>query len=311
MDKKLITIVAPTFNEVDNIEELLRRIKNQTSKIKNYQFEILIIDNYSSDGTRDKLRSLAKEDQSLKLIFNARNFGHIRSPYYGILQSQGSATIYLASDLQDPPELIPDFIREWENGYKLVMAVKPTAKASKIFHLMRKSYYRALNTISDVRLLQDSTGFGLYDKVVLDQVRAIGDPYPYLRGLISELGYEIKSIPFEQPGRIRGVSKNNLYTLYDIGMLGIINHSKVPLRFATIMGFIFGILSIILALVYLVLKIFQWNSFGMGIAPILIGVFFILGVQFLFLGLLGEYILSIHTKLQNRPVVVEEERINF
>ncbi len=311
MDKKLITIVTPTFNEVENIEELLRRVKEQTFKLTNYQFEILVIDNFSSDGTREKLRNLACHDSSLKLIFNSRNFGHIRSPYYGILQSQGLATIYLASDLQDPPELIPEFIREWENGYKLVMAVKPTAKTSKIFHLIRKAYYRLLNLISEVPLLQDSTGFGLYDKKVLDQIRCIGDPYPYLRGLISELGYEVKCIPFEQPGRTRGISKNNFYTLYDIGMLGVVNHSKVPLRVATMLGFTCGIGSIVFALIYLVLKIIQWENFGMGIAPILIGVFFISGLQFLFLGLLGEYILSIHTKLQNRPVVVEEVRINF
>lgn len=311
MDKKLITIVTPTFNEVENIEELLRRIKEQTLKLTNYQFEILVIDNCSSDGTQEKLRNLACHDSSLKLIFNSRNFGHIRSPYYGILQSQGAATIYLASDLQDPPELIPEFIREWENGYKLVMAVKPTAKTSKIFHLIRKAYYRLLNLISEVQLLQDSTGFGLYDKKVLDQIRRIGDPYPYLRGLISELGYEVKCIPFEQPGRTRGISKNNFYTLYDIGMLGVVNHSKVPLRAATILGFTCGIGSIFFALIYLVLKIIHWENFGMGIAPILIGVFFIMGLQFLFLGLLGEYILSIHTKLQNRPVVVEEARINF
>jgi dolichol-phosphate mannosyltransferase len=311
MEKKLITIVTPTFNEVENVEELLGRIKVQTSKLVHYQFEILIIDNCSSDGTQKKLRDLAKKDPNLKLIFNSRNFGHIRSPYYGIMQSQGAATIYMASDLQDPPELIPEFIREWENGFRLVMAVKPTANTSKLFHLIRKTYYRVLNKISEVELLQDSTGFGLYDRKVLDQIRAIGDPYPYLRGLISELGYEVRCIPFEQPGRTRGLSKNNLYTLYDIGMLGVVNHSKVPLRFATIIGFLCGIFSIFFALVYLVLKIAQWDSFGMGVAPILIGVFFILGIQFMFLGLLGEYILSIHTKLQNRPVVVEVERINF
>lgn len=311
MDKKLITIVAPTFNEVSNIEELLGRIREQTSKFEKYRFEVLIIDNCSTDGTQEKLRSLAKKDLSLKLIFNLRNFGHIRSPYYGILQSNGVATIYMASDLQDPPQLIPDFINAWETGFKIVMAVKPTANTSKLFHLVRMTYYHLLNAISDVPLVQNATGFGLYDRSVLDQIRAIGDPYPYFRGLISELGYEIKCIPFEQPGRLRGISKNNFYTLYDIGMLGVVSHSKLPLRIATLVGFMCGICSIFLAVIYLVAKIIQWDSFGMGIAPILIGVFFLLGIQFIFLGFLGEYILSIHIKLLNRPVVLEKERINF
>jgi dolichol-phosphate mannosyltransferase len=247
----------------------------------------------------------------VKVIVNTRNFGHIRSPYYGIIQSQGAATIYLASDLQDPPELIPEFIRHWEEGYKLVLAVKPVSQGSPIVHAMRKAYYRMLDRISEITVLNDSTGFGLYDKEVLDQVRAVNDPYPYLRGLISELGYEVKSIPFNQPRRLRGISKNNLYTLYDIAMLGIVSHSKLPIRVAAFIGFLMGILSILAALVFMVLKLLFWYSYPMGTAPMVIGIFFLFGMQFLFIGILGEYIGSIHTYIQRRPIVVEKERINF
>lgn len=311
MDKNLITIVAPTFNEVDNVEELLRRIKNQTSKLKNYQFEILIIDNGSSDGTRDRLRSLAKEDLSLKLIFNARNFGHIRSPYYGILQSKGSATIYMASDLQDPPELIPEFIAQWEKGYKLVMAIKPVSKSQPLMHFLRKTYYRFIDKISDVEIIKDSTGFGLYDEAVIDKLREINDPYPFLRGLICELGYDVQVIPFEQPRRVRGITKNNFYTLFDIAMLGMVSHSKVPIRIAALAGFLLGLLSLLIAFVFLILKLLFWNSFPLGSAPIAIGLFFFCGVQLFFIGILGEYIGSVHTYVQKRPIVVEKERINF
>ncbi len=311
MNKKLITIVTPTFNEVDNVEELLKRIKNQTSKLKKYQFEILIIDNSSSDGTQDRLRSLAKEDLSLKLIFNARNFGHIRSPYYGILQSQGSATIYMASDLQDPPELIPDFIAQWEKGYKLVMAVKPVSKSQPLMHFLRKTYYRFIDKISDVEIIKDSTGFGLYDEVVINKLREINDPYPFLRGLICELGYDVQIIPFEQPQRVRGITKNNFYTLFDIAMLGMVSHSKVPIRIAALAGFILGLLSLLIAFIFLILKLLFWNSFPLGSAPIAIGLFFFCGVQLFFIGILGEYIGSVHTYVQRRPIVVEKERINF
>jgi glycosyltransferase involved in cell wall biosynthesis len=311
MDKKIITIVAPTFNEVDNVEELLRRIKNQTSKLKNYQFEILIIDNGSTDGTQDRLRSLAKEDLSLKLIFNARNFGHIRSPYYGILQSRGSATIYLASDLQDPPELIPDFIAQWEKGYKLVMAIKPVSKSQPLMHFLRKTYYRFIDKISDVKIIKDSTGFGLYDAAVIDKLREINDPYPFLRGLICELGYDVQVIPFEQPRRMRGITKNNFYTLFDIAMLGMVSHSKVPIRIAALAGFSLGLLSLLIAFIFLILKMLFWNSFPLGSAPIAIGLFFFCGVQLFFIGILGEYIGSVHTYVQKRPIIVEKERINF
>lgn len=311
MNKKLISIVTPTYNEIDNIELLLNRIRDVIAPLDRYNFEILVIDNCSHDGTQDKIRELAARDMRIKAIFNARNFGHIRSPYYGILQSSGVATIYMASDFQDPPEIIPQFIEEWEKGWRLVMAIKPASKGSPVMHFLRKIYYRLINKISDVSILKDSTGFGLYDKNVLDNLRKINDPYPFLRGLICELGYPIKTIPFIQPRRLGGITKNNFYTLFDIAMLGIVSHSKVPIRIASLAGFALGGISILAAVYFLVMKLIFWDSFPLGSAPALIGLFFLFGTLLFFIGMLGEYIGSIHTYIQNRPVVVEKERINF
>jgi glycosyltransferase involved in cell wall biosynthesis len=307
----LLSIVSPCFNEEENVEELYRRVIAATSKLDNYQFEFIFIDNASTDKTLAKLKSLASTDRRVKIIVNTRNFGHIRSPYYGMMQSSGAATIYLASDLQDPPELIPEFVRAWEEGYKVVMAVKPTSRSHALFHALRRLYYRLLDGISDVTLLSDSTGFGLYDKIVLDQIRQINDPYPYFRGLICELGYEIKTIQFIQPRRLRGVTKNNFYTLYDLAMLGMVSHSKIPIRIVAFLGFILGFLSILAGITFLILKLTFWYYFPIGIAPIVIALFFLFGVQLFFMGIIGEYIGSIHTYVQHKPVVVEKERINF
>jgi len=311
MTKKLISIVTPTYNEIDNIELLLNRIRDVIAPLDRYDFEILVIDNCSNDGTQEKIRELASQDMRIKAIFNARNFGHIRSPYYGILQSAGVATIYMASDFQDPPEIIPQFIEEWERGWRLVMAVKPASEGSPVMHFLRKTYYRLIDKISDVSILRDSTGFGLYDKKVLDNLRKINDPYPFLRGLICELGYPIKAIPFIQPRRLGGITKNNFYTLFDIAMLGIVSHSKVPIRIAALVGFVLGAISILVAIYFLAMKLIFWDSFPLGGAPALIGLFFLFGVLLFFIGILGEYIGSIHTYIQNRPIVVEKERINF
>lgn len=312
MTKKLISIVTPTYNEQDNIKELYRRVKEQLVKLESrYDYEIIVIDNCSEDETQTLLRELAINDKNFKVILNNRNFGHIRSPYYGILQSSGDATIYLASDLQDPPEKICEFVEEWEKGYKLVMATKPVSKSSKIMHNLRKAYYRALDGISDITLVPDSTGFGLYDKVVIEHLKDINDPYPFLRGLICELGYPVSTIEFVQPRRLRGISKNNFYTLYDIAMLGIVSHSKVPLRIASFVGFILSVLCFFGALGYLVVKLLFWESIPLGVAPLMIAMLFMFGVIMLFIGLLGEYVSSIHTYIQKRPIVVEKERINF
>jgi dolichol-phosphate mannosyltransferase len=307
----LLSIISPCYNEEANIDELYARVTKVTEQYPKYEFEYIFIDNASTDGTVAQLKAIAAKDSRVKVIINTRNFGHIRSPYWGILQTTGAATIYLASDLQDPPELIPQFIEEWEKGFKLVLATKPVSQSNPFIHFLRKTYYRALDAISDVKLVADTTGFGLYDKVVLDKIREINDPYPYLRGLFCELGYEIKTIKFNQPRRLRGISKNNFYTLYDIAMLGVVSHSLVPIRIASFMGFALGVLSMSTAFIFLLLKILLWDSFPIGVAPIVIGMFFMFGVLMLFIGILGEYIGSIHTYVQRRPIVVEDERINF
>lgn len=309
--KKLISIVSPCYNEASNVDELYNRLLAATKDLDDYNFEYLFIDNASTDGTQEKLRRLASTNKNVKVIINTRNFGHLRSPYWGVLQATGDATIYLASDLQDPPELIPSFLKSWENGYKVVMATKPVSNTNFITHQLRKFYYEFLDKISDISHIKNATGFGLFDKEVLDQIKRINDPYPYFRGLIAELGYDVKIVVFEQPRRLNGISKNNFYSLYDYAMLGITSHSKLPIRIASFLGFIIGFLSIMTAIVFLILKLCFWNSFQLGVAPLVIGMFFLFGLMFLFIGILGEYIGSIHTHLQNRPVVVEKDRINF
>lgn len=311
MAKNLISIVSPCFNEEENIEELYRQVTYTINKLVEYDFEFIIIDNFSTDKTREILRQLASKDKRLKIIFNTRNFGHIRSPYWAILQTKGVATICLASDLQDPPEYIPQLISEWEKGWKIVMATKPVSQTSRVMHILRKTYYRLLDRVSEIPIIPDATGFGLYDKSIVDILRKINDPYPFLRGLVCEFGHPVKTIKFKQPRRERGISKNNFYTLYDIGMLGLISHSLMPIRLAGFLGLIIAATCILLSIGYFFLKLVFWDSFPVGVAPLIIGVFFLFGLLFGFIGLLGEYIGSIHVHIKNRPVVVEEERINF
>lgn len=310
-NKKLISIISPCFNEQENIAELYERVKLVMDSFSNYDFEYIFIDNASSDETVNKLREIARSDTRVKIIVNTRNFGHIRSPYWGIINTSGAATIYLASDLQDPPELISRFIDEWEKGSKIVLAVKPTTATNPIMHYFRKLYYKLLSEIAEIPIVKDATGFGIYDKEVIDLIREINDPYPYLRGLICELGYDIKLIQFNQPRRMRGVSKNNFYSLFDIAMLGIISHSMVPIRIASMFGFALSILSVFSAIILLLTKILFWDFIPLGYAPFGIFLFVILGILLFFIGILGEYIGVIHTKLQNRPIVVERERVNF
>ena len=311
MNKKIITIVSPTYNEEENILLFYSRVNEVIKNISNYHFEFLSIDNASTDETANILKDLARQDKKIKVILNTRNFGHIRSPYWGIIQSQGDATIYLASDLQDPPELIPQFIDAWEKGFEVVLGVKPESKLNFLNHQLRKAYYKLLNKISNVSIVKNSTGFGLYDREVLNEVRKINDPYPFLRGIIAELGYEVKQISFLQERRAKGNSKNNFYTLYDIGILGIISHSITPIRIASLLGFLVGSLSFIFAFIFTMLKLIYWDSFPLGISPIIIGMFCMFGLILIFIGFLGEYIGSIHTYLKKRPIVVEKERINF
>ncbi|MDO8343880.1 MAG: glycosyltransferase family 2 protein [Cellvibrio sp.] len=307
---KLISIVTPCYNEEDNIDELCQRIQDVMEALP-YDYEHICIDNCSTDQTVRKIKEKAAVDKRIKLIVNARNFGHIRSPFHAILQSSGDACILIASDLQDPPEMIPEFIHKWEQGYKTVLAVKPESEESSLMFLVRKAYYRLITRISEVPLIQNATGAGLFDKVVIDILRKINDPYPYFRGLLCEIGFPVAVVPFKQPRRQRGITKNNFYTLYDIAMLGITNHSKVPLRLMVMSGFVLSILSLVVAMCFLIAKLLYWNSFQLGTAPILIGIFFFGAVQTFFIGMLGEYIGSIHTQVRNMPLVVEMERVNF
>lgn len=308
--RKLVSIVTPCYNEEANIGELQQRISTVMERLP-YDYEHIYIDNCSTDGTVQKIKEIAAHDRRVKLIVNARNFGHIRSPYHAILQSRGDACVLIASDLQDPPEMIAEFVEKWEQGYKTVLAVKPESDEPSLMFKLRKAYYRVVTRISEVQLVPNATGAGLFDRIIVDTLRSIKDPYPYFRGLLCEIGFPIATVPFKQPRRQRGVTKNNFYTLYDIGMLGITNHSKVPLRLMAISGFILSILSLFVAMAFLIAKLIFWNSFQLGTAPILIGIFFFGAIQAFFIGLLGEYIGSIHTQVRNLPLVVEMERVNF
>lgn len=309
-EKKLISIVTPCYNEEENIDELYQRVAAVMATLP-YEYEHICIDNASTDGTVKRIKELAAQDKRVKLIVNARNFGHIKSPYYGMLQSTGDACVLIASDLQDPPEMIVEFVKKWEEGYKTVLAVKPESEESSLMFFLRKSYYRLISKISDVPLVQNATGAGLFDRAVIDILRKIDDPYPYFRGLLCEIGFSVATVPFKQPRRQRGITKNNFYTLYDIGMLGITNHSKVPLRLMAMSGFFLSFLSLLVAFMFFVAKLLFWDSFQLGTAPILIGIFFFGAIQAFFIGVLGEYIGSIHTQVRKMPLVVELERVNF
>ena len=308
--RKLISIITPCYNEQDNVDELCQRIRG-TMKELEYDYEHIFIDNCSTDETVIKIKKIASEDKRVKLIVNIRNFGHIKSPYYALLQARGDACILIASDLQDPPEMIPEFIQKWENGFNTVLAVKPESKESPVMFFLRKVYYNLITKISDVPLVKNATGAGLFDRKVIDILRRINDSYPYFRGLVCEIGGPIATVPFVQPRRARGITKNNFFTLYDLAMLGITNHSKVPLRLMTMFGFSVSAVSLLVALFFLVAKLVYWNSFQLGIAPLIIGLFFFNSTLIFFMGVLGEYIGSIHTQIRNMPLVVEAERINF
>jgi len=308
---KKISVVTPCFNEEENVEELYHAVRNVMAGFKSYDYEHIYIDNASTDRTPEILRRLATADSRVKVIINSRNFGHIRSPFYGLLQANGDAVVYMASDFQDPPETIPRFIEKWEQGYKTVVGVKNQSEETPLFFFVRKCYYKLIRRLADIEVIQNFTGFGLYDKTVVDFCRTVQDPYPYFRGLISEIGFDIAPVEFVQPTRKRGLTKNNIYTLYDLAMLGFTNHSKVPLRLATILGFAMSFLSLLVGLGYLIYKLLFWSLFSTGMAPVVIGLFLFSSVQLFFIGILGEYIGAIHTQVLHRPLVVEKERINF
>lgn len=309
--KKLISIVAGCYNEEENIEELHGRLSIVMDKMPQYDFEILLIDNASTDRTVEVIRQVSARDPRLKAIVNVRNFGHIRSPYHALLLAQGDAVIGMASDLEDPPELVEDFIRKWEEGFKIAIGVRRKSAETGIMPIVRKGYYSLIEQISEVEQVQNFTGFGLYDKVVMDILREIKDPYPYFRGLICEIGYPRAEIPFDKPLRKKGFSKGTFFIYLDSALLGIVNHSKAPLRLATLLGLAMSTLSFMISAYYVINKLIDWDEFQLGLAPLIGGLFFFMGVLFVMIGLLGEYIGLLVTHTVKRPMVVEKERINF
>jgi polyisoprenyl-phosphate glycosyltransferase len=307
-----VSVVTGCYNEEENVRELYDRVcRVFKEQLPDFSFELVIIDNASEDRTVEILKGIAGSDHRVKVIVNNRNFGALRSGYHAMLQARGDAVVAMASDLEDPPELIPQFLRKWQEGYQIVLAQKRSSEDLALFRFLRKLYYHVVTRLSETPLVKDATGFGVYDRQVIEDIRKIGDPYPYFRGLICELGYSRYLIPFDKPTRKRGITKNNFYTLYDLAMLGITNHSKVPLRLATFAGFCTAILSFLIALGYLVYKLLFWTQFQVGMAPVVMGIFFIGSVQLFFIGILGEYIGSIYTQVLKRPPVIERERINF
>jgi len=309
--KKTVTVVTPCYNEQENIEEVFRQTAAVFAGMPEVHYEHLFIDNCSTDRTVELLRGMAARDPRVKVILNSRNFGQVRSPFHGLMQAEGDAAILLVADLQDPPAMLRDFVQQWLAGSPLVVGVKPASRESALMFGVRRLYYRFVTRIADVRLIQNFTGFGLYDRRVLEVLRTIDDPYPYLRGLVSEVGFEPVQIPYTQPRRERGVTKNNFYSLYDFAMLGITSHSRVPLRLATMLGFVLSGLSLLVSLGYFLAKLLFWNQFSIGVAPLLIGLFFFASIQLFFIGLLGEYVGAILTHVARRPLVVERERIGF
>lgn len=309
---KKVSILIPCYNEEENVIPMSEAIVNLfTQELTQYDYELLFIDNDSSDNTRPLLRQICAKNPKIKAIFNAKNFGQFNSPYYGILQTTGDCTISMVCDFQDPIELIPQYLAEWENGYKIVIGIKSSSKENPVMYHLRSFYYRIIKKFSDTEQIEHFTGSGLYDKEFVQVLRDLKDPTPFLRGIVAELGYKRKEIEYEQPQRRAGKTHNNFMSLYDAAMLSFTSYTKIGLRLATFLGIGCGIISFIIGVFYLIAKLIYWNSFSAGIAPITIGMFFLGSVQLFFLGFLGEYIMSINQRVMNRPLVVEEERINF
>ena len=309
---KKISIMIPCYNEEENVVPISEAVVRElTDSLPEYDYEILFIDNDSKDNTRPLLREICKSNPKIKAIFNVKNFGQFNSPYYGMLQTTGDCTICMCCDFQDPVEMIPKLVHEWENGYKIVCAIKTTSKENKIMRFLRTCYYKLIRKMSDVEQIEHFTGFGLYDKSFIEVLRNLKDPSPFLRGIVAELGYRRKDIPYEQAKRRAGKTHNNFYTLYDAAMLSFTSYTKIGLRLATFCGIGVGFVSFLVGMVYLILKLIMWDNFPMGMAPVLIGMCFLGSVQLFFIGLLGEYVLNINTRVMNRPLVIEEERLNF
>ena len=309
---KKISVLVPCYNEEENVVPLSEAIIEQFEKhLPDYDYELIFIDNCSLDSTREKLIGLCENNKKIKAIFNVRNFGQFNSPFYGMLQTSGDCTISMSADFQDPVELIPRLVHEWENGYKIVCPIKTSSKENPIMRLLRTCYYKLIKKMSDVEQIEHFTGTGLYDKSFIDVLRDLDDPTPFLRGIVAELGFKRKDIPYEQQKRRAGKTSNNWYRLYDAAMLSFTSYTKVGMRICTIAGFFISMISFVIAFAYLIVKLLNWHSFAMGNAPILIGVFVLGGLQLFFIGLLGEYIMSINTRIMKRPLVIEEKRINF
>lgn len=309
---KKISIVTACYNEEENVEELYKQVKIvMNEKVSNYEYEHIFIDNSSEDKTVSILKEIAKEDKNVKIIVNSRNFGHIKSPTHALFQATGDAVISVVADLQDPPEMIPLFIKEWEDGNQIVLARKQDSEEHGVMFKVRELYYELLSKLSEVRIFKNCTGFGLFDRKVMDALKSMDDPYPFFRGMLAEAGYKVKLLPYNQPVRVRGITKNNFYSLYDMGMLGIINNSKVPLRMSIFIGLIFGVISLLVGVGYFVAKLLFWDTMSLGIAPLIIMTSFMFSIMLFFIGIIGEYIGAIYTQVLKRPLVFEKERINF
>lgn len=308
---KKISIVVPCYNEEENVQPLSEAIVAELEKLNKYDYELIFIDNCSTDTTRDKILQICEKNNKIKAIFNTKNFGQFNSPYYGLLQSTGDCTILIYADFQEPVNMIPKFVEEWENGYKIVIGIKNKSKENKIMYFLRSCYYKLIRKISDVEQIEHFNGFGLYDKKFINVLRNLDDPTPFLRGIVAELGYKRKEIPYTQEKRRAGKTHNNFYRLYDAAMLSFTSYTKIGLRLGTFLGGIVAVCSFIIGIIYLILKLIYWDRFPAGTAPILIGIFFLSALQIFFIGFLGEYILSINTRVMKRPLVIEEKRINF
>ncbi|MCC2878574.1 glycosyltransferase family 2 protein [Lachnoclostridium pacaense] len=309
---KKISVLIPCYNEAENVGPISKAVTDiMECELPQYDYELVFIDNDSTDGTRDILRDLCSANPRIKAILNARNFGQFNSPYYGMLQMTGDCVIEMVADFQDPVDMIPKYVHEWEKGYKIVIGIKTSSKENRMMYWLRSCYYKTIKKLSDVEQIEHFTGSGLYDREFIEVLRNLDDPTPFLRGIVAELGYRRKEIPYEQPKRRAGKTHNNFYRLYDAAMLSVTSYTKAGLRLATIFGSICAVISMLVALVYLVMKLIWWDRFPAGMAPMLIGMLFLGSVQLFFIGFLGEYIMSINQRVMKRPLVIEEERINF